>query len=197
MANERTVLITGATGKQGGATLRALAGKGFKLRAMTRNPGSDAAKAIASATGAELVRGDLNDAASLKQRLKGAWGVFAVQNTWEAGVEVRKSRASASPRSRGRPACSTSSTRQWVGAPQDRHSPFREQGPRGRHHPRTRLSVACDPPPGVLHGEPPVTMVPERRQPVRRDAACAQAADDRGGATSACTERAHSPTPKS
>lgn len=86
MPNERTVLITGATGKQGGATARALAGKGFALRAMTRNPESDAAKAVASATGAELVRGDLNDAASLKEALKGAWGVFAVQNTWEAGV---------------------------------------------------------------------------------------------------------------
>ena len=45
MANERTVLITGATGKQGGATVRALAGKGFELRAMTRKPESDAAKA--------------------------------------------------------------------------------------------------------------------------------------------------------
>jgi uncharacterized protein YbjT (DUF2867 family) len=87
MANERTVLITGATGKQGGATARALAGKGFKLRAMTRNPASDAAKAVASETGAELVRGDLNDAASLTKALEGAWGVFAVQNTWEAGVE--------------------------------------------------------------------------------------------------------------
>jgi uncharacterized protein YbjT (DUF2867 family) len=87
MANERTVLITGATGKQGGATARALAGKGFALRAMTRNPDGEGAKAIASATGAELVRGDQNDAASLKDALKGAWGVFAVQNTWEAGVE--------------------------------------------------------------------------------------------------------------
>jgi uncharacterized protein YbjT (DUF2867 family) len=86
MASERTVLVTGATGKQGGATVRALAGKGFRLRAMTRNPGSDAAKAVASDTGAELVRGDLNDAESLKKALRDAWGVFAVQNTWEAGV---------------------------------------------------------------------------------------------------------------
>jgi uncharacterized protein YbjT (DUF2867 family) len=86
MANERTVLVTGATGKQGGATARALAGKGFKIRAMTRKPDSAAAKAVA-ATGATLVQGDLNDAASLKKALRGAWGVFAVQNTWEAGVE--------------------------------------------------------------------------------------------------------------
>jgi uncharacterized protein YbjT (DUF2867 family) len=86
MANERTVLITGATGKQGGATARALAGKGFKIRAMTRKPQSDAATAVARETGADLVQGDLNDPASLKSALNGAWGVFAVQNTWEAGV---------------------------------------------------------------------------------------------------------------
>jgi uncharacterized protein YbjT (DUF2867 family) len=87
MANERVVLITGATGKQGGATARALKGSGFALRAMTRNPDSDAAKAVAAATGADIVEGDLNDAASIRNALKGVWGVFAVQNTWEAGVE--------------------------------------------------------------------------------------------------------------
>lgn len=86
MAHDRTIVITGATGKQGGAVARALAGKGFTLRAMTRKPDSDAAKAIAAATGAELVPGDLDDAASLKKALTGAWGVFGVQNTWEAGV---------------------------------------------------------------------------------------------------------------
>jgi uncharacterized protein YbjT (DUF2867 family) len=87
MVNERTVLITGATGKQGGATARALAGKGFKLFAMTRKPESDAAKAVAAATGAEIIEGDLNDAPSIRNALKGIWGVFAVQNTWEAGVQ--------------------------------------------------------------------------------------------------------------
>jgi len=86
MASERTVLITGATGKQGGATAGALAGKGFRLRAMTRKPESEAAQALAKA-GVEIVKGDLDDAASLGKALEGAWGVFAVQNTWEAGVE--------------------------------------------------------------------------------------------------------------
>jgi uncharacterized protein YbjT (DUF2867 family) len=85
MANERLVLVTGATGKQGGATLRHLAGGGFRLRAMTRKPESDAAKAVA-ALGAEIVQGDLDDAASLERALAGCWGAFAVQNTWEAGV---------------------------------------------------------------------------------------------------------------
>jgi uncharacterized protein YbjT (DUF2867 family) len=86
MTNERTILVTGATGKQGGAIARALAGKGFKIRAFTRKPESDAAKALAK-TGAEIVQGDLDDAASLKNALQGVWGVFSVQNTWEAGVE--------------------------------------------------------------------------------------------------------------
>jgi uncharacterized protein YbjT (DUF2867 family) len=86
MADTRIVLITGATGKQGGAIARHLADKGFKVRAMTRKVDSDAAKTLAAA-GAEVVKGDLNDVASLEASLKGAWGTFAVQNTWEAGVE--------------------------------------------------------------------------------------------------------------
>lgn len=82
----RTILITGVTGQQGGSVARALAGKGFTLRGMTRKPESDAAKA-AAAKGVEIVKGDLDDAESLKAALDGAWGVYAVQNTWEAGVE--------------------------------------------------------------------------------------------------------------
>ena len=85
MAEER-VLITGATGKQGGATLRHLAKHaGFRLRALTRKPDGDAAKELA-ALGAEVVGGDLDDVASLDRALSGAWGVYAIQNTWEAGV---------------------------------------------------------------------------------------------------------------
>ena len=84
---DQLVLITGATGHQGGATLRHLAKRGgFKLRALTRKPDGDAAKAVA-AVGAEIVAGDLDDAASLERALAGAWGVYAVQNTGEAGVE--------------------------------------------------------------------------------------------------------------
>ena len=84
--SDRVVLISGATGQQGGATARALAGKGFKIRAMTRNPDGDAATALA-ATGAELVKADLDDEASLREALKGAWGAYVVQNTWTAGVD--------------------------------------------------------------------------------------------------------------
>lgn len=84
--SDRVILISGATGQQGGATARALAGKGFTLRAMTRKPDSDAAKALAAA-GAQIVQAELDDEASLRAALKGAWGAYAVQNTWTAGVE--------------------------------------------------------------------------------------------------------------
>jgi len=85
--SKKIVLVTGATGKQGGATIRHLARLGgVSLRAMTRKPESDASKAL-EALGVELVQGDLNDEASLAKAMSGAWGVFSVQNTWEAGVE--------------------------------------------------------------------------------------------------------------
>jgi uncharacterized protein YbjT (DUF2867 family) len=83
---DHLILVTGATGQQGGATARALLRSGHRVRAMTRKPESSAARALA-ALGAEIVSGDLDDADSLRRALKGAWGVYGVQNTWEAGVE--------------------------------------------------------------------------------------------------------------
>lgn len=80
------ILVTGATGQQGGATARELLAKGHKVRAMTRKPDSPAARELAR-LGAEVVAGDLDNVASLERVLTDAWGVFAVQNTWEAGVE--------------------------------------------------------------------------------------------------------------
>lgn len=80
------ILVSGATGTQGGAVARHLLVKGRRVRAMTRKPEGERARALAQA-GAEVVHGDLDDAASLAVALDGAWGAFAVQNTWEAGVE--------------------------------------------------------------------------------------------------------------
>lgn len=80
------IVITGATGQQGGATARELLAAGHRVRAMTRRPEGDAAAALRE-LGAEVVRGDLDDRASLEQAFAGAWGLYSVQNTWEAGVE--------------------------------------------------------------------------------------------------------------
>jgi len=86
MKDNRIILVTGATGKQGGAVARELLARGYTIRAMTRKPHSEDARALAG-LGAEIVRGDLDDADSLAEAVQGAWGVFALQNTWEAGVE--------------------------------------------------------------------------------------------------------------
>ena len=111
MANEKTILITGATGKQGGATLRHLAKRGgFKLRAMTRKPDSDAAKAL-SPLGAEVVAGDLERRCVARARASRARGASSPSRTpGRPASSAKKSRASASRSSRATRACSTSST---------------------------------------------------------------------------------------
>ncbi len=87
MTSDRTILITGVTGHQGGAVAQALGGgTGFSLRGLTRKPESERAAALAR-RGVGIVKGDLDDEATLRRALAGVWGVFGVQNTWEAGVE--------------------------------------------------------------------------------------------------------------
>src|SRR5207302_4024663 len=86
MTNDRTILSTGVAGNQGGAVAQALQGSGFHLRGLTRKPESERAAALAR-RGVDVVKGDLDDEGTLRRALAGAWGVFGVQNTWEAGVE--------------------------------------------------------------------------------------------------------------
>src|SRR6266852_1469144 len=86
MTSDRTILITGVTGNQGGAVAKALQGTGFHLRGLTRMPEGERAAALAR-QGVDVVKGDLDEEATLRRALAGAWGVFGVQNTLEAGVE--------------------------------------------------------------------------------------------------------------
>ena len=83
---DKLILVSCATGKQGGAVARALLARRHKVRAMTRKPESEAARQLRD-LGAEVVKADLDNEASLRPALDGAWGALAVQNTWEAGVE--------------------------------------------------------------------------------------------------------------
>lgn len=78
MAGSKTVLVTGATGAQGGAVIDALAGSDMALRALVRDPASASAAALA-ARGVELVQGDFDDSDSLLRAMDGAYGVFSVQ----------------------------------------------------------------------------------------------------------------------
>src|SRR5260370_193522 len=81
----RTILITGVTGHQGGAVAQALQSSGFRLRGLTRKPDGERAAALAR-HGVDVVKGDLDDEATLRRALAGAWGVFGVQNALEAGA---------------------------------------------------------------------------------------------------------------
>lgn len=78
------ILVLGATGAQGGATVTALLARGRAVRALTRKPDGPAAQALA-ARGVEVVAGDMDDADSLRAALRGCAGVFSVQNIWEKG----------------------------------------------------------------------------------------------------------------
>lgn len=79
--SDKLIMVTGATGQQGGAVARHLLHDGWTVRALVRDPQKDAAQALA-AQGVELAQGDMNDAVSLQTALDGAYGVFSVQNFW-------------------------------------------------------------------------------------------------------------------
>jgi uncharacterized protein YbjT (DUF2867 family) len=86
-ASAEPILVTGATGKQGGAVVRHLRARGFAVRALTRDPAADKARRLRDA-GVEVVAGDLTDGAGLEKALDGAAGVFAMATPFEAGLEA-------------------------------------------------------------------------------------------------------------
>lgn len=88
------VLVTGATGKQGGAVARSLLRQGATVRVLTR---SRAKGAEWEKPGAEIAVGDLTDRASLNTSLKGVKGVFLVTTPFERGMddEVRQGKTMA------------------------------------------------------------------------------------------------------
>ena len=92
----KPILVTGATGKQGGAVVRHLLAANVPVRALTRDPASPPAAALAAA-GAELVRGDQTDPNSLGPAVQGVRGVFSVQDYYAPGGgpegEVRQGKA--------------------------------------------------------------------------------------------------------
>jgi uncharacterized protein YbjT (DUF2867 family) len=83
---DKTVLITGATGRQGGAVIRHLAPMGWKMRALTRNSNNSAAQDLAR-QGIEVVEGNLEDAASLERAVRGVYGIYSVQDFWSVGAK--------------------------------------------------------------------------------------------------------------
>ena len=83
---DKTVLVTGATGRQGGAVIRYLLPKGWKLRALTRNAASHAAQELVR-QGVEMAQGDLEDPASIERAARGVYGIYSVQDFWAVGAK--------------------------------------------------------------------------------------------------------------
>lgn len=82
--SKKIITVFGATGAQGGGLVRAITSDSnseFAVRAVTRDPSSDKAKEL-SALGAEVVAGDLADAASVQKALEGAYGTYFVTFFW-------------------------------------------------------------------------------------------------------------------
>ena len=84
--SSRVILVSGATGTQGGAVARELVSRGYTVRGLTRNPDSGASKAL-SELGVQMVRGDFDDVGSLDAALAGAYGAFSVQQYRGIGVD--------------------------------------------------------------------------------------------------------------
>src|SRR5258708_9217111 len=87
MAQELTVVVTGSTGKQGGAVARGLLERGHKVRAVTRDPNSSQAKSLANA-GATLVAASLEDTAAITQALEGATSLCAMTTPYGGGTDA-------------------------------------------------------------------------------------------------------------
>jgi len=100
MADKRILAVVGATGAQGGGLVRAILSdpmRGFAVRALTRDTGSDKAKALVK-LGADVVAADLDDVESLKRAFTGCDSAFCLTNFWEhfsPEKEVAQARAMA------------------------------------------------------------------------------------------------------
>jgi len=87
MAQKLTVVVTGSTGKQGGAVARGLLERGHKVRAITRDPNSSQAKSLANA-GATLVMASLEDTTAITKALEGATSLFAMTTPFGGGTDA-------------------------------------------------------------------------------------------------------------
>ena len=87
MAETLSVLVSGATGQQGGALARVLLGKGHRVRAFVRKPDSPEAKEL-ERLGAELAVGDFEKPSTIEDAARGMDAAFVVATPFEAGTEA-------------------------------------------------------------------------------------------------------------
>ena len=90
VVNQRKILVTGATGQQGGSLARLLLQKKHKVYALTRNTQSSAAQDLRN-KGANIVKGDLDDSDSLEQAVKDMESIFLTGTPFEDAKEALQS----------------------------------------------------------------------------------------------------------
>ncbi|MPY99038.1 MAG: NAD(P)H-binding protein [Actinophytocola sp.] len=86
-ADDRLVAVTGATGRQGSAVTRHLLRDGWRVRALTRTPDSDRARALTD-LGADVVRADFDEPDTLRAAFRDAHGVYSVQNPMTSSIDA-------------------------------------------------------------------------------------------------------------
>jgi len=148
--HDRTILVLGATGRQGGAEARALQSAASPSRALTRDPDKPGARALTG--GATVVKGDLDDTLSLREAMNGVDGVFSVQTPYGPSGDARaRARAgmavadAARLRALARVYSSSAAAERKTGSRTSRASTASRSTFADR-------SARDDPPPGVLHG---------------------------------------------
>ncbi len=91
-AEPKRVLVTGITGKQGGATARALLERGHRVKGLTRKPEGPLAAELRR-LGAEIATGDLEDRESVRRAAEGVQAIFVVSTMAEKGTEAETRQA--------------------------------------------------------------------------------------------------------
>ncbi|KAJ4360044.1 uncharacterized protein N0V89_000603 [Didymosphaeria variabile] len=92
----RTILVTGATGRQGGAVIKALQGTDFEILALTRNTSSPSAQKLASSSpNIKLIEGDLDNTSVVFKNAAAAtnnpiWGVYSVQGKPAGDITIEE-----------------------------------------------------------------------------------------------------------
>src|ERR1700757_3687965 len=87
MGQKLAVVVTGGTGKQGGAVVKNLLERGHEVRVVTRSTDSAKARELANA-GVTLVRASLEDTAALTKALEGATSLFAMTTPFGGGPQA-------------------------------------------------------------------------------------------------------------
>ncbi len=86
---EKTIVVVGATGRQGSSAIRRLLSSGWRIRALTRDAKTPVAQTLKLA-GAEVIQGDTNDRSSLDAAMRGAYGVLCIQPALAYADELRQ-----------------------------------------------------------------------------------------------------------